>query len=231
MKVVRAPPVPSGIMKLRIVLADDDYLVRAGVAALLERVDGLDVVAVAADLPELLAMAAEHRPNVVLTDIRMPPDHREEGVQAARRIRAEQPGTGVVVLSQHAEPAYARDLMAGGAGGVGYLLKERVTHLDELALALESVARGGSVLDPKVVEVLLEGNSSSPLDRLSPREREVLGQMAQGKSNNRIAADLHVTVRGVEKHINAVFAKLGLAEESTVSRRVMAVLTFLDQTR
>ncbi|WP_433323348.1 response regulator transcription factor [Spirillospora sp. CA-294931] len=218
-------------MKLRIVLADDDYLVRAGVAALLEQVDGLDVVAVAADLPELIALAAQHRPDVVLTDIRMPPDHRDEGVQAARRIRAEQPGTGVLVLSQHAEPAYARDLMAGGAGGTGYLLKERVTHLGELALALESVARGGSVLDPKVVEVLLEGHSSSPLDRLSPREREVLAEMAQGKSNNRIAADLHVTVRAVEKHINAVFAKLGLAEESTISRRVMAVLTFLDEAR
>jgi DNA-binding NarL/FixJ family response regulator len=217
-------------VSLRVILADDDYLVREGTAALLADVDEVDLVATASDLDGLLDAVDEHRPDAVLTDIRMPPTHSTEGIDAARRIRAEHPGTGVVVLSQFDDPAYAFELLKEGAEGLGYLLKERVADVEELVSALQDVARGGSVLDPRIVEGLVasrEREAASPLARLTDREREVLGQMAQGKNNAAIAESLFLTGRAVEKHINSVFHKLGLGEEPKIHRRVVAVLTFL----
>jgi DNA-binding NarL/FixJ family response regulator len=213
-----------------VVFAEDDYLVREGTAALLAGVEDIDLVATASDLGSLLAAVEEHRPDVVLTDIRMPPDKRTEGLEAARRIRAEHPETGVVVLSQYAEEEYAYDLLKDGAEGLGYLLKERVADIDEVARALRTVAEGGSVLDPKVVEGLVarrDREARSPLAQLTQREREVLEHMAQGQNNAAIAKSLFLSERAVEKHINSLFHKLGLSEEKDVHRRVMAVLTFL----
>ena len=181
-------------------------------------------------LPTLLSAVEAHRPDAVLTDIRMPPTNTTEGIDAARRIRAEHPEIGVVVLSQYAEEEYAYDLLKDGAAGLGYLLKERVADVTELARALNEVSRGGSVLDPKVVEALVAAKdriSHSPLARLTDREREVLGLMAQGKNNAAIAKSMFLTERAVEKHINSLFHKLDLSEEVDVHRRVMAVLAFL----
>jgi DNA-binding NarL/FixJ family response regulator len=217
-------------MPLRLIFAEDDYLVRAGTAALLAEVEDVDVVETVADAEGLLAAVEAHTPDVVLTDIRMPPTHTTEGIDAARRIRAEHPDVGVVVLSQFAEEEYAYDLLKDGATGLGYLLKERVADVEELVQALRDVARGGSVLDPKVVEGLVsrkERLASSPLAQLTEREREVLEHMAQGKNNAAIAKSLFLTERAVEKHINSLFHKLGLSEEPDVHRRVMAVLTYL----
>ena len=217
-------------MPLRIVFAEDNYLVREGTTALLSSAEDVDVVAAVADLDSLLRAVEEHRPDVVLTDIRMPPTHSTEGIEAARRIRSEHPGIGVVVLSQYAEDEYAYELLKDGAEGMGYLLKERVADLGELVRALREVARGGSALDPKVVEGLVARKAQlahSPLAQLTEREREVLAQMAQGKNNVAIAKSLFLTERAVEKHINSLFHKLGLSEEFDVHRRVMAVLAFL----
>jgi DNA-binding NarL/FixJ family response regulator len=217
-------------MALRVVFAEDNYLVREGTAALLAAVEDLELVASVSDMESLLAAVEEHRPNAVLTDIRMPPSHSTEGIEAARRIRAEHPDIGVVVLSQYAEEDYAYELLKDGAAGLGYLLKERVADLDELVRAILEVSRGGSVLDPKVVEGLVtrkERLAHSPLAQLTEREREVLEQMAQGKNNAAIAKSLFLTERAVEKHINSLFHKLGLTEETDVHRRVMAVLAFL----
>jgi DNA-binding NarL/FixJ family response regulator len=215
---------------LRVVFAEDNYLVREGTAALLESVEDLELVASVSDLDSLLAAVEEFRPDAVLTDIRMPPSHSTEGIEAAKRIRAEHPDIGVVVLSQYAEEDYAYELLKEGAAGLGYLLKERVADLDELVRAILEVSRGGSVLDPKVVEGLVtrkERLAHSPLAQLTEREREVLEQMAQGKNNAAIAKSLFLTERAVEKHINSLFHKLGLTEEADVHRRVMAVLAFL----
>jgi DNA-binding NarL/FixJ family response regulator len=215
---------------LRVVFAEDDYLVREGTAALLAEVEDLDIVATVVDLDTLLGAVEKHRPDVVLTDIRMPPTHSTEGIDAAKRIRAEHPETGVVVLSQFVEDEYAYDLLKDGAEGLGYLLKERVADVGEVVRALRDVANGGSVLDPKVVEGLVARKdrlASSPLAQLTDREREVLEQMAQGRNNAAIAKALFLTERAVEKHINSLFHKLGLSEEPDVHRRVMAVLTFL----
>jgi DNA-binding NarL/FixJ family response regulator len=219
-------------MALRVVFAEDDYLVREGTAALLAEVGDVEVVATASDLDSLISAVAEHRPDAVLTDIRMPPTKSTEGIDAARRIRGEHPGTGVVVLSQYAEDEYAYDLLKEGAEGLGYLLKERVADIEEVARALREVAAGGSVLDPKVVEGLVarrDREASSPLAHLTDREREVLALMAEGKNNATIAESLYLTERAVEKHINSLFHKLGLSEEPKIHRRVMAVLTFLRQ--
>lgn len=210
--------------------AEDDYLVREGTAALLEQLEDIEIVAMVADRDALLAAVEEHRPDAVLTDIRMPPTKSTEGIEAARRIRAEHPETGVVVLSQFAEEEYAYDLLRDGADGLGYLLKERVADIEEVARALRDVAEGGSVLDPKVVEGLVarrEREARSPLGHLTEREREVLSLMAEGKNNAAIAASLVLTQRAIEKHINSLFHKLGLSEEPDVHRRVMAVLAFL----
>ena len=219
-------------MTIRVVLGDDNVLVREGVRALLSVTDGIEVVGVAEDAPSLLKAAEEHQPDVVVTDIRMPPTNTTEGIDAAKRIRTEHPSTGVVVLSQFAEDEYAYELLKDGAEGLGYLLKERVADLDEVVRALHEVSRGGSVLDPKVVEALVARKqrlAHSPLAQLTEREREVLEQMAQGKNNAAIAQSLFLTERAVEKHINSLFHKLGLSEEEQVHRRVMAVLAFLRQ--
>jgi DNA-binding NarL/FixJ family response regulator len=219
---------------LRIVFADDSYLVREGISALLADVDEIDLVAAVASPPELLKAVDEHRPEAVLTDIRMPPTFVDEGIVVAHQIRAKHPKIGVVVLSQYVEEAYAFELLKEGVAGMGYLLKERVSDVVELVRALQDVSRGGSALDPKVVEALLRRKateSSSPLQGLTDRELEVLKEMATGRSNATIATTLFMSERAVEKHIGAVFQKLGLVEERQSNRRFMAVLAFLEATR
>jgi DNA-binding NarL/FixJ family response regulator len=218
---------------VRVVFAEDNYLVREGTAALLSASGEVDLVSLASTYGELMTAVDRDRPEAVLTDIRMPPTGTTEGIDAARKIRADHSEIGVVVLSQYAEEEYAYELLKDGAAGLGYLLKERVADLDELVRALNEVARGGSVLDPKVVEALVARKdrvAHSPLAQLTEREREVLGQMAQGKNNAAIAKSLFLTERAVEKHINSLFHKLGLTEETEVHRRVMAVLAFLRDT-
>jgi DNA-binding NarL/FixJ family response regulator len=215
---------------VRVVFAEDNYLVREGTAALLSSSGEVDLVATASDLDELLTAVEAQRPDAVLTDIRMPPTNTTEGIDAARKIREEHPDVGVVVLSQYAEEDYAYELLKDGAAGLGYLLKERVSDLEELVRALNEVAKGGSVLDPRVVEALVARKdrvAHSPMAQLTDREREVLGHMAQGQNNAAIARSLFLTERAVEKHINSLFHKLGLSEEPDVHRRVMAVLAFL----
>jgi DNA-binding NarL/FixJ family response regulator len=220
-------------MPLRVVFADDNYLVREGVAALLAEVPDIELVEAVGDPNSLHKSVSEHTPDAVLTDIRMPPTHTNEGIVAAKRIRAEHPGIGVVVLSQYVEEDYAFELLEDGVEGLGYLLKERVSQLDELVRALHDVSRGGSALDPKIVEGLLSRKSHearSPLLGLTEREREVLAEMAAGRNNATIAKTLFMSERAVEKHIGSVFQKLGLVEEGEINRRVMAVLAFLDAT-
>ena len=216
---------------MRVVFADDNYLVREGVAGLLTEAAEVDLVATAADPDGLHRAVAMHRPDAVLTDIRMPPTFTTEGIDAAKRIRAEFPETGVVVLSQYVEEDYALDLLSDGVAGLGYLLKERVSQLDDLVRALYDVARGGAALDPLVVEGLLDRKtreSSSALAALTGREREVLQELATGCSNAATAKRLFMSERAVEKHVGSVFQKLGLAHESEVNRRVMAVLAYLE---
>ncbi len=218
---------------LRVVFAEDNYLVREGTVALLSGVDDVEVVGTAEAYDELIAAVETHAPDAVLTDIRMPPSGTDEGIRAAKAIRAEHPDVGVVVLSQFADEEYAYDLLKDGAEGLGYLLKERVADVDEVVRALNEVARGGSVLDPKVVESLVAAKdrmAHSPLASLTDREREVLSHMAQGENNAAIAKSLFLTERAVEKHINSLFHKLDLTEEPDVHRRVMAVLAFLRET-
>jgi DNA-binding NarL/FixJ family response regulator len=218
-------------MALRVVFAEDNYLVRQGVTSLLTEVEDIDVVAVATDLASLLRAVAETSPDVVLTDIRMPPTNTTEGIEAARQIRSRHPGVGVVVLSQYVEEDYVFELLADGVAGLGYLLKERVTDLDELVRALTEVARGGSVLDPVVVETLIaRRREHGPLLGLTDREREVLHEMAAGRNNATIAKTLFMSDRAVEKQIGSLFQKLGLVDEHEVSRRVMAVLAYLKAT-
>ncbi len=218
---------------IRVVFAEDNYLVREGTAALLGTSPEIDLVGTASDRDELMAEVESLAPDAVLTDIRMPPTNSDEGIEAAKRIRAEHPTIGVVVLSQFAEEEYAYELLKDGAAGLGYLLKERVADIDELVRALGEVSRGGSVLDPKVVEALVAAKdrmAHSPLGTLTDREREVLQHMAQGQNNAAIAKALFLTERAVEKHINSLFHKLDLTEEPDVHRRVMAVLAFLHET-
>ena len=218
---------------MRVVFADDNYLVREGLAGLLTETAGIDLVETVADPDALHRAVAVHRPDAVLTDIRMPPTFTTEGIDAAKRIRAEYPETGVVVLSQYVEEDYAFELLADGVAGLGYLLKERVSQVDDLVRALQDVARGGSALDPKVVEGLLSRKTretNSLLVGLTDRELEVLQQLATGRSNAATAKALFMSERAVEKHVGAVFQKLGLAHESEVNRRVMAVLAFLEAT-
>jgi DNA-binding NarL/FixJ family response regulator len=218
---------------LRVVFAEDNYLVREGTVALLSSVDDVELVGTAEAYDELIAAVEAASPDAVLTDIRMPPTGTDEGIRAAKAIRASHPEVGVVVLSQFADEEYAYELLKDGAEGLGYLLKERVADVDEVVRALNEVARGGSVLDPKVVESLVAAKdrmSHSPLASLTDREREVLGHMAQGQNNAAIAKSLFLTERAVEKHINSLFHKLDLTEEPDVHRRVMAVLAFLRET-
>lgn len=220
-------------MPLRVVFADDHFLVRQGTAALLAEGEDVEVVGLAQDVPTLLAAVAEFGPDAVLTDIRMPPTWTDEGLRAAKQIRRTFPGTGVVVLSQFAEPADVMDLFSDGVGGLGYLLKERVGRVEELVAALRSVRDGGSALDPLVVQALVTMRTTddrSPLSTLTGRELDVLREMATGKNNVAIARALFVSERAVEKHTNSLFGKLGVSEEADVNRRVLAVLAFLKAT-
>ncbi len=217
-------------MPIRVVFAEDNLLVREGVSQLLATVPEIDVVAVCDDRNSLLSAIETTKPDAVLTDIRMPPGNSDEGIEVAARLRETNPRTGVVVLSQFSEAAYALRLFDQGASGRAYLLKERVSDLDQLVNALREVARGGSVVDPKVVEALIAARShkkDSALESLTPRERDVMAAVAQGKNNAAIAASLFLTERGVEKHINAIFSKLGLSEEKDLHRRVKAALIYL----
>lgn len=217
-------------MALRVVLAEDNYLMREGVCRLLEGGGGIEVAATGHDLESLLAAVREQHPDVLVTDIRMPPSNTDEGIRAAGSLRATHPGLGVVVLSQYDEPEYAVDLLSGGAAGRAYLLKDRLFDADDLLHAIREVAAGRSVIDPQVVEGLVAARNrfrTSPLRQLSPRELDVLSHMAQGRNNDAIAATLVISVRVVEKHISAIFSKLGLTEETDVHRRVKAVLIYL----
>ena len=217
-------------MTVRVVLADDSYIVREGVRELLRAVDDVDIVETCADLASLETAVQTWHPEVVLTDIRMPPTNTDEGIRVAEGLRHSAPSVGVVVLSQYSDPEYALALLDKGAAGRAYLLKERVTDLGQLANAIREVARGGSVIDSRVVESLIAARSrhaKGPLSELTPRETEVLAKVAQGGNNAAIASALHLTERAVEKHINSIFSKLGLSEETSVHRRVRATLIYL----
>jgi DNA-binding NarL/FixJ family response regulator len=228
-----ADSVAPGERQTRVVIADDALLMREGIQRVLGLFPDLDVVGVADDLSGLLSTVEETRPDVVVTDIRMPPTNSDEGIKAATQLRKSAPDTGVVVLSQYAAPGYALELLSAGSQRRAYLLKERVSQPDQLADAIREVARGGSVVDPRVVELLVAGARpvEDPLARLTRREHEVLEQIAQGKSNAGVAAALVLTERAVEKHINALFAKLGLSSEPEIHRRVSAVLMYLSSLR
>jgi len=215
---------------IRVVLADDHYLVREGVARLLETDAEIEVAALCGDLDSLFAAVEQEHPDVVLTDIRMPPSGRDEGIQAAVRLQTTHPEVGVVVLSQYCDPGYALQLLEGGTAGRAYLLKERVDDLAQLVGAIRAVAGGGSMIDPKVVEGLVAANArseASPLNALTARERDVLREMAEGKNNAAIAGTLFLTERSVEKVIHSIFQKLGLAWEPSTHKRVKAVILYL----
>jgi DNA-binding NarL/FixJ family response regulator len=215
---------------IRVVLAEDHYLVREGLRRLLATQPDLEVVAVCSDLDSLLAAVEAENPDVVITDIRMPPGRVDEGIQAAERLRETNPDVGVVVLSQYSEPNYALALLEGGTAGRAYLLKERVEDVEQVVAAICAVADGGSVIDPKVVEALMRHKAraeESPLDELTPREHDVLREMAEGKNNAAIAKTLFLSERSVEKVIHSIFLKLGLSWETAVHRRVKAVILYL----
>jgi DNA-binding NarL/FixJ family response regulator len=214
---------------LRVVLAEDSVLLREGVARLLED-QGFDIVAQTGSAEDLMLKVRSYSPNVVIVDIRMPPTHTDEGLKAAQEIREKHPEVGVLVLSQYVEPTYAMELLAESAEGVGYLLKDRVSNVDEFAAAVRRVGEGGSALDPAIVSQLVgRRRRDDPLDQLTPREREVLEYMAQGRSNQGIAEQLVVTERAVEKHVTSIFGKLRLPHAPEDHRRVLAVLTYLRQ--
>ena len=217
-------------MPLRVVLADDHYLVREGMRRLLDTQPDIEVVAACGDLDSLLAAVETDLPDVVVTDIRMPPNGLDEGIRAAERLRETHPQIGVVVLSQYVDPRYALALLAHGTERRAYLLKERVDDVDQLVGAIRAVAEGGSVVDSKVVDALVAENARaerSPLNDLTPREHDVLREMASGKNNAAIAATLFLTERSVEKVIHSIFLKLGLGWETTVHKRVKAVVLYL----
>jgi DNA-binding NarL/FixJ family response regulator len=222
-------PAPS----LRIVIADDDYLLREGAARLLSYVAGVEVLETVGTADALVDAVSRLRPDAVLTDIRMPPGHQMEGIEAAHAIRRDHPGVGVVVLSHHAAPAYAMELFREGTAGLAYLLKERIGDVEEVVRALRETAEGGSVIDPRIVEALIVRRSrgeGSRLGELSTRELEVLREMARGKTNAAIAQALVLSVSAVEKYVGAIFDKLDLAEEPALHRRVAAVLAYLRST-
>ncbi|MFL5871680.1 MAG: response regulator [Solirubrobacterales bacterium] len=212
---------------MRVVVAEDSVLLREGIVRLLSE-KGFDVVGQAADADDLIRKVGAHRPDVAVVDIRMPPTNTDDGLQAALRIRADHPETGVLVLSAYVEDAYAMQLVSDSAEGVGYLLKDRVADVDGFADAVRRVAAGGSALDPQVVSSLLgRARGDDPLAEISPREREVLELMAEGRSNAAIAERLVITERAVEKHVTSIFGKLGLTPAADNHRRVLAVLTYL----
>ncbi len=220
---------------LRIALAEDSYIVREGIEQVLRGDGEIEVVASCADMTSLLAAVDAEAPDVVVTDIRMPPGDDDSGIQIASRLRETSPEIGVVVLSQYSEPSYVLRLLGDGSEGRAYLLKERIADRDQLTRAIRAVAAGGSVIDPKIVEVLVRAQAhseNSPLAEMTPRELDVLAGVAEGKSNGAIAADLVLTKRAVEKHINAIFLKLDLTyapESDQISKRVMAALIFLTE--
>jgi DNA-binding NarL/FixJ family response regulator len=219
-------------MSIRVVLADDHLIVREGVQRLLDTQPGIEVVAICGDLDSLLAAVDAQGPEVVVTDIRMPPGNADEGIQAANRLRETHPDVGVVVLSQYATPSFALALLEGGSAGRSYLLKERLQDVEELVSAIRTVAEGGSVIDPKVVEALVAENAraeGSRLDQLTPRERDVLREMAAGKSNAAIGESLFLAERSVESVIHSIFLKLGLSWETSVHKRVKAVILYLGE--
>ena len=212
---------------MRVVVADDSVLLREGVVRLLTE-NGFDVVGQAGDAEDLIRKVRAHKPDVAVVDIRMPPTNTDDGLRAALEIRAELPDTGVLVLSQYVEEGYALDLVGESAGGVGYLLKDRVADVERFVDSVRRVADGGSALDPEVVSQLVgRARRDDPLEQLTPREREVLTLMAEGRSNNAIAQHMVVTERAVEKHVTSIFGKLGLAPAPEDHRRVLAVLAFL----
>jgi DNA-binding NarL/FixJ family response regulator len=217
-------------MALRLVIAEDHLLVREGIRRLLETQPDLEIAAVCGDLDSLLAAVDSEEPDVVITDIRMPPGNTDEGIQAAERLRENHPDVGVVVISQYATPAYALALLESGSARRSYLLKERLQDVDQLVSAIRAVADGGSVIDPKVVEALVAENARSEesrLNQLTPRERDVLREMAAGKSNAAIGESLFLAERSVEKVIHAIFLKLGLTWEASIHKRVKAVILYL----
>jgi DNA-binding NarL/FixJ family response regulator len=212
---------------MRVVVADDSVLMRQGVVAVLEG-GGFEVVAQAGDAEDLVRKVGAHKPDVAIIDVRMPPDNTDDGLRAAIKLRSEHPGLRVLVLSQYVEPDYAQALLAGDAAGVGYLLKDRVSDVEHFIDAVQRVAGGGSALDPEVVSHLVgRQQPDSPIERLTPREREVLGLMAEGRSNGAIAAEFIVSERAVEKHVTSIFNKLDLAPAPADHRRVLAVLAYL----
>jgi DNA-binding NarL/FixJ family response regulator len=215
---------------MRIVVADDSLLIREGVRLVLEGAPGIEIVGICEDRDSLLALVDAAHPDVVLTDVRMPPSHRDEGIAVANELRQTHPEIGVIVLSQYADPRYVVALLEGGSARRGYLLKDRLSDRSQLIEAIEEVAAGGSVIDAKVVEALVaaqNGKERSLLDTLTPREHEILAEVAAGKSNSAISESLVITKRAVEHHISSIFAKLELLDESAVSRRVTATLVFL----
>jgi len=216
-------------MAIRVVLGEDSFLVREGIASVLRDLDDVELVDTAEDLDELRASVERTKPDVVVTDIRMPPSNTDEGIQFADELRSSHPDVGVVILSQHAEPRYAIALLSAGSGRRAYLLKDRLTDEAELDLALHNVAAGLSLIDPRVVEKLVAAREKwdSELGTLTPREFEILGLIAQGRSNRWIASKLTITKRAVERHINAIFLKLDLGEPEDVNRRVQAALLYL----
>lgn len=217
-------------MAISIVLAEDTFIVREGVQMLLDRA-GYELKAAVENYDDLIEAVEKHQPDVVVTDIRMPPTKTNEGVRAAREIRDTHPDTGVVVLSQYVEAVYALELFSAGADGLAYLLKESLGDLDQLTQAIAEVHRGGSVIDSKVVDALIKERTrpKSPVAELTDREREVLAEMAQGRTNAAIAESLFLSERAIEKHINSIFTKLGLLPEKETNRRVRAVLMFLGE--
>jgi DNA-binding NarL/FixJ family response regulator len=217
----------------RVVIAEDAYLIREGIRQVLEGEDEVDVIEYCADLPSLQRAVERYQPDVVITDIRMPPTNSDEGIQAAASLQEQYPEIGVVVISQYVNPHYALKLFEHGSAGRAYLMKEHVGHRIQLMEAIREVANGGSVVDPAVVDVLVEARlraKNSPLAQLTPREREVLAGVAEGKSNAAVASSLFLTKRAVEKNINSIFSKLGLDDDAVVSRRVQAALLFLAET-
>jgi DNA-binding NarL/FixJ family response regulator len=225
--------VAPGSRVYRIVVAEDAYLIREGIRQVLEQEDEVEMAEFCSDYTSLIHAVERHRPDVVVTDIRMPPSNTDEGIRAAAALRVQAPETGVVVISQYVSPHYAIKLFEDGSAGRAYLLKEHIGHRNHLMGAIREVASGGSVVDPAVVEVLVEARTrarNSPLGQLTPREREVLAGVAEGKSNAAIAKSLFLTKRAVEKNINSIFAKLDLADDTDVSRRVVASLLFLSET-
>ena len=221
-------------MTIRVVLAEDSFLVREGVRRVLESSDQVEVVATCGDLGEALGAIDDHRPDVVLTDIRMPPNRKDEGIQIARYCRTAYSTTGVVLLSQYVEPSYVRILLDQGTEGRGYLLKEHLADLDDLLVAITSVARGGSAIDPKVVQSLVQARAlddDSRMERLSPRERQVLALIAEGRTNTAVAQQLVISQHAVEKHINSIFSKLNLSGDQELHPRVRATLMYLAEVR